>query len=75
MEPSPTMLLVSENGAQLKSKSLNFEEAASFQTAYLTAYVSLVRRGELQPGESLHSTWSYRWCRHGSRSTWKKNRG
>ena len=45
--------LVSENGAQLKSKSLNFEEAASFQTAYLTAYVSLVRRGELQPGESL----------------------
>ena len=45
--------LVSENGAQLKSKSLNFEEAASFQTAYLTAYVSLVRRGELQSGESL----------------------
>ena len=29
--------LVSENGAQLKSKSLNFEEAASFQIAYLTA--------------------------------------
>ena len=45
--------LVSENGAQLKSKSLNFEEAASFQTAYLTAYVSLVRRGELQSGECL----------------------
>ena len=45
--------LVSENGAQLKSKSLNFEEAASFQTAYLTAYVSLVRRGELLSGESL----------------------
>jgi NADPH2:quinone reductase len=45
--------LVSENGAQLKSKSLNFEEAASFQTAYLTAYLSLVRRGELQSGESL----------------------
>ena len=45
--------IVSENGAQLKSKSLNFEEAASFQTAYLTAYVSLVRRGELQSGESL----------------------
>ena len=45
--------LVPENGAQLKSNSLNFEEAASFQTAYLTAYVSLVRRGELQSGESL----------------------
>ena len=44
---------MSENGAQLKSKSLNFEEAASFQTAYLTAYVSLVRRGELQSGECL----------------------
>ena len=46
-------VIVTENGAQLKSKSLNFEEAASFQTAYLTAYVSLVRRGELQSGENL----------------------
>ena len=45
--------VVPENGAQLKSKSLNFEEAASFQTAYLTAYVSLVRRGELQACENL----------------------
>jgi len=46
-------VIVPENGPQLKSKSLNFEEAASFQTAYMTAYVSLVRRGELQPGENL----------------------
>ena len=45
--------VVPESGARLKSKSLNFEEAASFQTAYLTAYVSLVRRGDLQSGESL----------------------
>jgi NADPH2:quinone reductase len=45
--------VVPETGAQLKSESLSFEEAASFQTAYLTAYVSLVRRGELKPGETL----------------------
>ena len=29
--------VVPETGAQLKSESLSFEEAASFQTAYLTA--------------------------------------
>ena len=46
-------VVVSEDGPQLKSKSLNFEEAASFQTAYLTAYVSLVRRGNLIKGENL----------------------
>ena len=46
-------VIVPEEGPQLKSKSLNFEEAASFQTAYLTAYVSLVRRGDLVKGESL----------------------
>ena len=46
-------VLVPEDGPQLKSKSLNFEEAASFQTAYLTAYVSLVRRGDLVKGENL----------------------
>ena len=46
-------VIVPENGAQLKSKNLNFKEAASFQTAYMTAYVSLVRRGELQFGENL----------------------
>jgi len=46
-------VVVPEDGPQLKSKSLNFEEAASFQTAYLTAYVSLVRRGDLVKGENL----------------------
>ena len=46
-------VVVPEEGPQLKSKSLNFEEAASFQTAYLTAYVSLVRRGNLIKGENL----------------------
>ena len=29
----------------------SFSEAAAFGTAYLTAYVSLVRRGQMQPGE------------------------
>ena len=46
-------VIVPENGPQLKSKTLDFKEAASFQTAYMTAYVSLVRRGELQLGENL----------------------
>ena len=46
-------VVVPEDGPQLKSKSLNFVEAASFQTAYLTAYVSLVRRGDLLKGENL----------------------
>jgi NADPH2:quinone reductase len=32
---------------------VGFAEAASFTVAYLTAYVALVRRGELQPGEWL----------------------
>jgi NADPH2:quinone reductase len=31
----------------------SYEEAASFTTAYLTAYVALVRRGELDAGETL----------------------
>jgi NADPH2:quinone reductase len=31
----------------------SFAEAAGFTTAYLTAYVSLVRRGELESGETL----------------------
>lgn len=29
----------------------SFSQAAAFGTAYLTAYVSLVRRGQMQPGE------------------------
>lgn len=31
----------------------SYAEAASFTTAYLTAYVALVRRGELEAGETL----------------------
>jgi NADPH2:quinone reductase len=32
---------------------MSYAKAASFQTAYLTAYVALVPRGQLQPGETL----------------------
>ena len=37
----------------LKPESYSFEEAAAFKTAYLTAYVGLLRRGQLQRGETL----------------------
>lgn len=40
-------------GLQKKPENLSFEEAASYSAAYLTAYVSLVRRGRLQSGETL----------------------
>jgi len=40
-------------GLQPKPETLSFEEAASYSAAYLTAYVALVRRGNLQPGETL----------------------
>jgi len=33
--------------------SMDYAKAASYQTAYLTAYVALYRRGELKPGETL----------------------
>ena len=44
---------IGENQIQPKPKNLTFEEASAFQTAYLTAYVSLVRRGNLLKGENL----------------------
>ncbi|NNC71287.1 MAG: NADPH:quinone oxidoreductase family protein [Sphingomonadaceae bacterium] len=34
-----------------KPANLSFAQAAAFQSAYLTAYVALVRRGQLTPGE------------------------
>ena len=34
-----------------KPKQLSFSQAAGFSAAYLTAYVALVRRAQLQPGE------------------------
>lgn len=45
--------VTSENSVNLKSKALSFSEAASYNTAFLTAYVSLVRRGNLASGETL----------------------
>ena len=40
-------------GLQRKPENMSFDEAASYSAAYLTAYVSLVRRGQLQPGDTL----------------------
>lgn len=45
--------VVKADGLQKKPANLSFEEAASYSAAYLTAYVSLVRRGRLQAGETL----------------------
>lgn len=45
--------LLQADGLQHKPDRLSFEEAASYSAAYLTAYVSLVRRGRLQAGETL----------------------
>lgn len=33
--------------------AMDYAKAACYQTAYLTAYVALYRRGDLQPGETL----------------------
>ena len=46
-------IVVSESMISLKPESYSFEEAAAFKTAYLTAYVGLIRRGQLQTGETL----------------------
>ena len=37
----------------LKPKEFSFAEAAAYKTAYLTAYVGLIRRGSLADGETL----------------------
>ena len=36
-----------------KPSAMSFSQAAAYPTAYLTAYVSLVRRAHLRPGETL----------------------
>ena len=46
-------LVLNEKAVQKMPSNLSFSQAAAFQTAYLTAYVSLVRRGNLESGESL----------------------
>ncbi|MEM7329918.1 MAG: NADPH:quinone oxidoreductase family protein [Pseudomonadota bacterium] len=40
-------------GLQHKPENMSFDQAASYSAAYLTAYVALVRRGNLQAGETL----------------------
>lgn len=40
-------------GLRKKPTALSFAEASAYGAAYLTAYVSLVLRGNLQPGETL----------------------
>lgn len=40
-------------GLRPKPKALTFAEAAGLTTIYLTAYVALVRRANIQPGETL----------------------
>lgn len=40
-------------GLRPKPKALSFAEAAGLTTIYLTAYVALVRRANIQPGETL----------------------
>lgn len=45
--------VVPAGALRTKPKALSFAAAASYGAAYLTAYVALVRRGNLQSGETL----------------------
>ena len=45
------MALTFAQGLRPKPEHLSFAQAAGFGAAYLTAYVSLVRRAEVEPGE------------------------
>jgi len=45
--------VVRADGLQAKPEAMSFAEAAAYPAAYLTAYVSLVRRANLQEGETL----------------------
>ena len=46
-------IVATEDLIRIKPDSLNWEQAASFTVAYLTAYVALVCRGNIESGESL----------------------
>ncbi|MGE6698973.1 NADPH:quinone oxidoreductase family protein [Hyphomonas sp. NPDC076900] len=46
-------LVLPAAGLRKKPAALSFAEASAYGAAYLTAYVSLVLRGNLQPGETL----------------------
>ena len=45
--------VVNAAGLQAKPEAMSFAEAAAYPAAYLTAYVALVRRANLQEGETL----------------------
>lgn len=45
--------LARADGLQPKPDTMSFAEAAAYPAAYITAYVALVRRANLQPGETL----------------------
>jgi len=45
--------LASAAGLQAKPDTMSFAQAAAYPAAYLTAYVALVRRANLQAGETL----------------------
>ncbi|KCZ90689.1 NADPH:quinone oxidoreductase family protein [Hyphomonas johnsonii] len=46
-------VVVPADALQKKPPAMGFAEAAAYPAAYLTAYVALVRRANLQPGETL----------------------
>ena len=46
-------VVVAESQLKPLPKGMDYAKAASYQTAYLTAYVALYRRGDLQAGEHL----------------------
>ncbi|MDG2060575.1 MAG: NADPH:quinone oxidoreductase family protein [SAR86 cluster bacterium] len=46
-------VIVPEENARLKPNTLSFIEASAFQTAFLTAYVALIRLGKLKENETL----------------------
>mgnify|MGYP005719040745 FL=1 len=46
-------IVLPESMLSQKPKSFSFEEAAAFKTVYLTAFVGLIRRGNLVEGENL----------------------
>ncbi|WP_225998305.1 alcohol dehydrogenase catalytic domain-containing protein [Myceligenerans pegani] len=47
------MVLATETGVVLKPADLSFEEAAAIPTVGLTAHQAVVRKGRLQPGQSV----------------------
>lgn len=47
------VIIVPAESARKIPSNMNYDTAAALPAAYNTAYVSLVRRGDLQPGETL----------------------